>query len=211
MLAHYSIGYEKDRLDQGPGRLEWVRTREILMRYLPSPPASVVDVGGGPGRYAAWLAAEGYEVDLLDLVPLHVEQARETFQALGRTGVRAEVGDARELPYASVSKDVALLLGPLYHLPTREDRLDALREAWRVLRPNGLIAVAAISRFASLMDGFARGLIADPGFVKVVEDDLSTGHHENPSGNPDYLVQALIYWVLLAGRADSLEFHVTVG
>jgi ubiquinone/menaquinone biosynthesis C-methylase UbiE len=193
VLAHYSIGYEKDRLNVGPGKLEWARTCDILMRYLPPPPAEVVDVGGGPGRYAAWLAAEGYEVELLDVVPLHVEQAQETFQALELTGARAEVGDARALPYASESKDVVLLLGPLYHLPARDDRLDALREARRVLRSNGLIAVAAISRFASLIDGFARGLVADPGFVRIVERDLSRGVHENPTGNPDYFTTAYFH------------------
>lgn len=65
----------------------------------------------------------------------------------------AQIGDARELPWADETIDVVLLLGPLYHLTKIEDRLAALSEAGRVLRPGGLLATAAISRFASTYDG----------------------------------------------------------
>jgi ubiquinone/menaquinone biosynthesis C-methylase UbiE len=193
LLAHYADGYEKDRLDTGPGRLERVRTKEILARYLPAPPAEIVDVGGGPGGYASWLAARGYVVDLLDLVPLHVRQARDRFGELGLGTARAAVGDARRLPYPSESRDHALLLGPLYHLSSRADRLAALREARRVLRPGGRIAVAAISRFASLLDGFFRGFIEDPDFVRIVEEDLETGRHANPGPNPAYFTTSYFH------------------
>jgi SAM-dependent methyltransferase len=193
LLAHYAIGYEKDRLHTGAGQLERARTEDILVRFLPSAPAVVVDVGGGPGGYAAWLASRGYDVDLLDIVPLHVDQAREAFDSLGPGKARAEVGDARQLPFASESRDAALLLGPLYHLPSKEDRLRALREAWRVLRPGGRIAAAGISRFASLLDGFFRGFIADPAFVGIVEADLESGRHENVTDNPAYFTKAYFH------------------
>lgn len=150
-------------------------------------------MGGGPERYAAWLASRGYSVDLLDLVPLHVDQAREAFENLGHRNVRAEVGDARQLPYPSESKDAALLLGPLYHLPAQGDRLRALREAWRVLGPGGSVVVAGISRFASLLDGFFRGFIADPSFVGIVEADLKSGQHENSTENPAYFTTAYFH------------------
>jgi ubiquinone/menaquinone biosynthesis C-methylase UbiE len=193
IVAHYAIGYEKDRLDTGPGQLERVRTEEILARYLPSAPAEIVDIGGGPGVYSAWLAAQGYRVELLDIVPLHVEQALRTFAELGLETVRAQVGDARQLPYASDSVDFALLLGPLYHLPERVDRLSALREARRVVRPGGGVAVAAISRFASLFDGFFRGFVHDPSFVAIVREDLSTGRHHNPTQNAAYFTSAYFH------------------
>jgi ubiquinone/menaquinone biosynthesis C-methylase UbiE len=193
ILAHYATGYESLRLDAGVGVLEHIRTKDILSRYLPQPPADLVDIGGGPGKYAVWLAGQGYAVDLLDLVPLHVEQAEQAFAELGLELARAEVGDARQLPYASSSRDVALLLGPLYHLPVKEDRLNALREAWRVLRPGGWTAVAAISRFASLLDGFFRGLVHDPDFVSIVEEDLRTGQHENSSDNAEYFTTAYFH------------------
>jgi ubiquinone/menaquinone biosynthesis C-methylase UbiE len=193
VVAHYATGYEKDRLETGPGRLERIRTEEILARCLPSTPAEIVDVGGGPGVYSAWLAARGHRVDLLDVVPLHVEQARRKFAELGLETAQARVGDARQLPYASDSADLALLLGPLYHLPVREDRLSALREARRVLRPGGRIAVAAISRFASLLDGFFRGFAHDPSFVSIVQEDLDSGRHQNPGQNPAYFTTAYFH------------------
>ena len=92
----------------------------------------------------------------------------------------AQVGDARRLPYGDASADAALLLGPLYHLTDRGDRLTALSEARRVLRTGGLVAAAAISRFASTFDGLARGFLADPRFEHVVERDVHDGQHRNP-------------------------------
>jgi ubiquinone/menaquinone biosynthesis C-methylase UbiE len=193
IVAHYATGYEKDRLATGPGQLERVRTEEIVTRYLPSAPAEIVDIGGGPGVYSAWLASQGYRVELLDIVPLHVEQARRTFAELGLEMVRAQVGDARQLPYASDSADFVLLLGPLYHLAERVDRISALGEARRVVRPGGGVAVAAISRFASLFDAFFRGFSNDPSFLAIVREDLSTGRHQNPTQNAAYFTSAYFH------------------
>src|SRR4030095_14141533 len=75
VAAYYARGLERDRLDSGQGALEFARTQTLLERYLSAPPAVVADVGGGPGRYAVWLAERGYRVHLIDPVPLHVEQA----------------------------------------------------------------------------------------------------------------------------------------
>ena len=152
--AYYETGIELGRLERGYWRLEFARTKELLLRFLPSAPARVLDVGGGPGAYAAWLDDGGYDVKLVDLVPLHVDRAREL--AAGR--FVAEEGDARSLAELDESYDVVLLLGPLYHLVERDDRLLALAEARRVLRRHGVLAAAAISRFGPLLDTFMRGI-----------------------------------------------------
>ncbi|QKG19297.1 hypothetical protein [Actinomadura verrucosospora] len=75
VLRYYERGEEDRRLREGDGRLELWRTQDVLRRVLPAPPARVVDVGGGPGVHAEWLAADGHEVELVDPVPLHVERA----------------------------------------------------------------------------------------------------------------------------------------
>jgi ubiquinone/menaquinone biosynthesis C-methylase UbiE len=186
IAAYYDRGEEAGRLGSW-GRLEFVRTQELLRRYLPPAPALVVDVGGGPGRYALWLAGLGYDVRLLDPMELHVEQARATGVA------RAEVGDARELPFEAQSVDAVLLLGPLYHLPEPEDRLRALREARRVLRRGGVAAAAAITRFASTIDGVHKGFLADPQFERIVERVLHDGHHVNASRHPRWFTTAYFH------------------
>ena len=173
---YYELGLERDRLTQGHSRVEFERTKELLTRFLPRPPARVLDVGGGPGTYAAWLADRGYDVRLVDAMPLHVEQAME----LAGKRFSAVVGDARTLDEADGSWDAVLLLGPLYHLVDRADRVAALREARRVLRPGGVLVAAAISRFASLIDCFLRGLLDETGWA-VVEADLAHGRHR-PGG-----------------------------
>jgi SAM-dependent methyltransferase len=178
--AYYETGVEYDRVSRGYSRIEFARTKELLGRFLPPPPARVLDVGGGPGAYAAWLADTGYEVRLVDPVQLHVDQAAE--DARGRFAVA--LGDARDLDETDQSYDAILVLGPLYHLVERTDRLAALREAHRVLRPGGLVAAGAISRFASLLDGLLGGHLRDEEGWAVVERDLRTGEHRAPMGRP---------------------------
>ena len=187
---HYGSIQEEDRITSGLGQLELFRTQEVLRRHLPPPPARVLDVGGATGAHAAWLAADGYDVHLLDLAPHHIEKVRRD---LGPTGVTAEVGDARRLEVADGSIDVVLLFGPLYHLTDEGDRLQALREATRVARPAGLVAVAAISRFASLFDGLSRGFLFDDDFQKIVERDLAEGQHRNPADRPHWFTTAFFH------------------
>jgi ubiquinone/menaquinone biosynthesis C-methylase UbiE len=194
ITPHYGEGREQARLTSAGGALELIRTQEILQRYLPAPPAVVLDVGGGPGAYAFWLAGLGFEVHLLDLIPLHVQQARRTSATQGTPSLAsAEVGDARHLPFPNASVDAVLLLGPPYHLTERADRLRALLEAHRVLRPGGVLFAAAISRFASALDGMLNGFLNDPAFVAIVEQDLRTGQHRNPSNHPGYFTTSFFH------------------
>lgn len=138
---------EDDRLRlRAHGVLERVRTQELLERFLPAPPARVLDVGGGTGVHAEWLAGRGYDVCVIDLVEEHVDHAAKL------PGVLAEVGDARDLSQPDNSQDAVLLLGPLYHLLERDARLLALREARRVARLGAPVLAAGISRHATLMD-----------------------------------------------------------
>ncbi|MGH3734548.1 MAG: class I SAM-dependent methyltransferase [Micromonosporaceae bacterium] len=170
IVAYYETVFdESDRLTAtADGQLELVRTQELLRRHLPPPPASVIDIGGGPGTHAQWLIQDGYQVHVVDPVPRHVEQA-------AITGATAELGDARELSAATGTYDVALVLGPMYHLVEREDRLRSLAEARRVTRPDGLVAVAAINRYAALFEQTATTLLERTRMAESVADILRTG------------------------------------
>jgi SAM-dependent methyltransferase len=195
ILAYYEKGREEERLPgAAAGRLEYMRTRELLSRHLPPAPATVLDIGGGAGVYALPLAREGYSVYLIDPVPLHVEQAAAASESQSGTPLAgAEVGDARSLSQTSETVDAVLLLGPLYHLTSREDRLRAFREARRVVRPGGAVLAAAISRFASTIDGLFNGFLAGEEFEAIVERDLSEGQHRNPGERPGWFTTAYFH------------------
>ena len=191
--SHYESGYEAQRLAQGTSRLELARTQELLERFLPPPPAVVLDVGGGPGVYAFWLAQKGYAVHLLDVMPVHIEQARAASEHSATPLASLRVGDARELPFADASADLVLMLGPLYHLTERVDRIHALREGQRVLRAGGRLVAAAISRFTSTLDGLVHGYLDDEAFVQIARQDLHDGQHRNPSNHPAYFTTAFFH------------------
>ncbi len=203
ITAHYALGQERERLFAGgEQRLELVRTLELLDRLLPPPPAFLVDVGGGPGTYATIWAGRGYTVHLYDAVALHVEQAGAA--AAAGPSFEAAVADARAVPEADGSADAVLLLGPLYHLTEAADRVAALREAWRVVRPGGVVAAVGISRYAALLDGLARGWLGDPTFRAIAERDVADGQHRNPdvAGHPDWFTTAYFH------RVDELAAEV---
>lgn len=184
---HYASTDEAGRLDKARGTVEFLRTMEIIGRFLPPPPARLLDVGGGPGRYALEFQDVGYVVELVDALESHVAQAKVAGVNL------ATVGDARNLTQVDASADAVLLLGPLYHLTERQDRVKAWTEAARVVRPGGVVIGAAISRFASLIDGLNLGLLADPGFGVIVNEDLRTGQHRNPDRREKWFTTAYFH------------------
>lgn len=172
---------EETRLETDIGRLEVERLHDLMGRFLPPSPASVLDVGGATGRYASWLAERGYVVSLIDPVPLHVEQAAGR-AAAGPTFSTA-VGEARSLDAGDDSFDAVLLFGPLYHLPDEADRRVALSEARRVLRPGGVLLAMVISRHASDLHAL-RGDYTDTGFMLVgyLHDPLMAGDEVHAAG-----------------------------
>ena len=194
IVGFYAGADEASRLRQGWFQLEHARTQEILLRYLPPAPATIIDAGGGAGIYACWLAERGYQVHLIDPVPKHVEQARAASKKQPKCLLAsAEVGDARRLQYADGSVDAVLLLGPLYHLVERDDRLACLHEAHRVLRPGGLAFGAGISHFASLLDSLSHGFFDDAAFAAILDRDLEDGQHRNSTDNPIYFTDAFFH------------------
>ena len=144
-----SVEMEWQRLDQHP--VELALTRRILSEYLPPAPAAVLDLGGGPGRYAFELTQQGYQVTLADLSPANIAFAEKKSKELCLALSEILVQDASQpLPFPENSFDAVLLLGPLYHLNTFEQRLIAVGNALHVLKPGGMLFAAFITLSGAL-------------------------------------------------------------
>ena len=158
--AHIDPTPEVRRFYDASAESEWQRMDQCLFefeinkhyieRYI-RPGDRVLDVGGGPGRYSLRLASLGCDVTLLDLSPGNVAVARQKSDELSLP-IRAEVADARDLAaYPDGAYDAVLLMGPLYHLLTGQDRIRAVNECLDRLKPGGILFAAFISTNAGMI------------------------------------------------------------
>lgn len=190
--SYYELGWEKDRLKTGKGHaqaiegaIEKTRTQHLLSKVLPKTKATILDVGGAAGAYAFWLASLGHDVHLIDLTSLHIEQAKAEQEKPNIPKLAScKVGDACDLDFPDNYADGILCMGPLYHLQNREERKQCLSEAFRVLKPGAFLFAAGISRFASLLDFLRIGGFKQQQIAALIEQDLKTGCHKNPTSNP---------------------------
>jgi SAM-dependent methyltransferase len=185
----------------GKGDLMRLRTWDIFERFLPGS-GRLFDVGGGPGTHAAHLAANGYEVTLVDPVRRHVELATKR-ASRSTVPFEACLGTAGDLPADDASVDVVLLMGPLYHLVDRADRLAALNEARRVLRPGGRILAEVICRHAWVLDATVKGLLDSSTIWGGLELTLDTGLSQDPASMADGSFWAYFH------RPDELRRELT--
>jgi S-adenosylmethionine-dependent methyltransferase len=145
--------YEWNRLARHP--MEYAVTMRALADHLPPAPASVLDVGGGPGRYAIALTQLGYRVTLADISAVELDLAREQARAAGVELASIVQIQGRDLAgFPDSAFDAVLMMGPLYHLQEASAREGMVREGRRVLRPGGVLAATFIMRYALL-----RGLV----------------------------------------------------
>jgi len=168
---------EWQRLDRPEGVIEFAVVSDALRRHLP-PGGRILDVGGGPGRWAIWLAERGFTLTLVDLSPNLIDVARAKVReaAVESRFDEIAVGDACDLSrFADASFDAVLCLGPLYHLTAPADRDRAASEVVRVLKPGTPAFIAFmpvytfLGRTLSLKDESHH--LAQPDFVARLMDD----------------------------------------
>ena len=195
MLEQVRDFYTEYNEDGRLGRhsLELVRSQEIISRYLRRDPMRIADIGGASGAYSFWLASQGHDVCLLDITPKHIGLAMRKAEETGIRLAEYRCADARELPYADESFDLVLVMGPLYHLQRRGDRIRCLGESRRALKTGCPVLCAVISRYASMVDGFKYSLVRDERFQAILKRDLETGCHHNPERVEDYFTDAYFH------------------
>ncbi|MEV6414681.1 methyltransferase domain-containing protein [Kribbella sp. NPDC051718] len=205
---YYSSVFDEDaRLTtrSAQSALEFVRVQELVGTRIAAG-SRVLDIGGATGIHAKPLAAAGHHVTLVDPVEEQVVKARRhgTFQA--------EVGDARHLRFAADTFDVALLFGPLYHLRKADDRLQALKEAARVVVPGGWIFAAAIPRFihhAAVSLGKTPPTPYPQAWINTLESGTPTPGGRFPAGH-FHTAEELEGELQTAGLTD-IELHAIEG
>jgi len=160
LTCYYQTYDEDNRLTSKYGMVEFLTTMHYIEKYLHSN-MRIMEIGAGTGRYSHALARKGFQVDAVELVEHNIDIFRR--HTLKDEAVTITQGNATDLSaFASKTYDITLLLGPMYHLYTVEDRLQALSEAIRITKKGGIIFVAYCMGDATLMSyGFVRGQIHD--------------------------------------------------
>jgi cyclopropane fatty-acyl-phospholipid synthase-like methyltransferase len=172
--SYYSRFGEWERLDAPEGAVEFRRACSLLDAHLP-PGSRVLDLGGGPGRYAIKLAMDGHHVVLADMSATLLEAARQRIAQLGPlNGVVEAIDEVNAIDLSRYSEsvfDAVVAFGPFYHLVSGEERLTAASEVWRVLRAKGLAFVAFIPRLSGVAGLLERAAMSPE---QVPEGTLTT-------------------------------------
>ncbi len=151
--AHYDADPQKewDRLQKRFPVEKYITTR-MMDRYI-RPGDTILDIGGGPGQYAVHFARLGHSVTLLDLSDENVRFAKKKARQYGAR-ITALQGNALDLSrFPDGAFDTVFLMGPLYHLMNEDSRLQAIREAKRVLKPGGFLFCSFILMFGGVIFG----------------------------------------------------------
>ncbi len=142
---YYNKFNEEKRLNTRHGQIEFITSLKYIHKYLKGKDnARILDIGAGTGRYSIELAKEGYDVTAVELVQHNAGRIKQKAERMG-LDVKVHRGNAMNLKkFQNEFFDMVLVFGPMYHLRKTEDRVKALMEAKRVLKPDGVILVAYI-------------------------------------------------------------------
>ena len=158
-LENYYSNYDEDgRLSSRCGAVEYITTMKYIEKYLRAGDR-IIEIGAGTGRYSHTLAGKGYQVDAVELLEHNIDIFKKNI--VPSETVTVTQGNAVDLSgFRTDTYNITLLLGPMYHLFTREDKLKALSEAVRVTKKGGIVFAAYCMGDASVLSyGFIRGEI----------------------------------------------------
>lgn len=178
LKGYYETHNEDTRFTYKRGRVEFLTTINYVEKYL-SKGMRILEIGAGTGRYSHYFAQNGYEVDAIELMECNIEVFKTNTKPNEKITIKQ--GDAINLnDIPDDTYDITLLLGPMYHLYTEKDQLDALSEAIRVTKKGGIIFAAYCNNDMTVYHfGFLRG-----NFKSGLYDDLVDYETFKLSSNP---------------------------
>jgi len=152
-LENYYANYDEEgRLTSKHGQVEYRTTMKYIHDIIGDETKKILEVGAGTGRYSVALAKEGHEVDALEYTEHNLEIMNRKIAGEGLANIRTYHGTALDLSrFEDESFDVTLVLGPMYHLYTKEDKYKAMAEAVRVTKTRGYILVAYCMNEATML------------------------------------------------------------
>ena len=168
-LTEFYKEYDEDgRLQSKNGMVEYLTTMRYVEKYL-KPGMRVLEIGAATGRYSHALARRGYSVDAVELVQHNID----IFKLNTEPGESISIcqGNAKDLSFfADNTYDITLLLGPMYHLFTVEEQLQALSEAIRVTKVGGVVFAAYCGNDATMVQYcFGRGMLKEKKYQDLVD------------------------------------------
>lgn len=168
MTEYYGSYDEDNRLRSRHGSVEFLTTMRYVEKYL-RPRMRVLEIGAATGRYSHTLARQGYRVDAVELVQHNIDIFKAN--TLPGENVRIFRGNAKNLDMLGDNTyDVTLLLGPMYHLFTVPEQLEALSEAIRVTKKGGVIFAAYCGNEATMVQYcFGRGMIREQRYKDLID------------------------------------------
>ena len=168
LTAYYSGYDEEGRLASRHGSVEFLTTMRYIERYL-QPGMRILEIGAATGRYSHTLARMGYAVDAVELVQHNIDIFQKNTQPGENVTIRQ--GNAKDLHFLEdETYDVTLLLGPMYHLFTVEEQLQALSEALRVTKKGGILMAAYCGNDATMVQYcFGRGMLKEKRYQDLVD------------------------------------------
>ena len=168
LTQFYENGNEDERLQSRHGKVEYLTTMHYIEKYL-RPGMRILEIGAATGRYSHALARQGYPVDAVELLEHNIA----IFKANTQPGEKITVtqGNAKDLSaFSDDTYDLTLLLGPMYHLFTQEEKLQALSEAIRVTQKGGIVFVAYCGNDATILQFcFLKGMFKDPRYKALID------------------------------------------
>jgi ubiquinone/menaquinone biosynthesis C-methylase UbiE len=183
IIDFYNKASEETRLESGMGFFEFERIKSLIERHIYKEKITVLDIGGGTGKYSEWLAKKGHEVHLVEPVEKHITLAKKRSKNL-KNPFSVALGESCHLPFKNEVADLVILHGPLYHLQEKKDRLQTILEAKRVLKKGGIVLGFAINAAASSVAGLMQGLVHSKPFLDMCLTELKTGVHNPPKEFP---------------------------